>query len=116
MSTNQVAYRSGPHLTRLERRPVFLACIPEKDIERLKQEVSLERLVVAHGIGDQLGDAEPRRELPSCRRAAAQRASSLAAPVERVVSKATTEAVTLEAPRLEVNADDQRVLRQVAVS
>lgn len=37
---------------------------------------------------------------------------SLAAPVERVVSKGTTEAVKLET-RFEVNADDQRVLRQV---
>ena len=95
-----------------------MARIPDTDIERLKQEVSLERLVQAQGIelkrhgADllglcpfhddhepslvvspkknlwhclgacqagrlryRLGDEEPGRELPPCRRTAAQRAS-----------------------------------------
>lgn len=95
-----------------------MARIPDADIERLKQEISLQRLVEAQGIelkrhgadllglcpfhddrepslvispkknlwhclgacqgrrvGNRLGDAQPRRQLPSCGRTVAQRAS-----------------------------------------
>ena len=131
-----------------------MARIPEADIERLKQEVSLQRLVEAQGIelkrhgADLLGlcpfheDHEPslvvspKKNLWHCLGACQAGGSvidwvmrsrgvsfrhavellrnehpSLAEPV-RIVSKGTTEAVKLEAP-FEVNADDQRVLRQV---
>jgi DNA primase catalytic core len=131
-----------------------MARIPEADIERLKQEVSLQRLVEAQGIelkrhgADLLGlcpfhdDHEPslvvspKKNLWHCLGACQAGGSvidwvmrsrgvsfrhavellrnehpSLAEPV-RIVSKGTTEAVKLETP-IEVNADDQRVLRQV---
>ena len=132
-----------------------MARIPDEEIERLKQEVSLERLVEAQGIelkrhgADLLGlcpfhdDHEPslvvspkknlwhclgacqtggsvidwvmktpRRELPSCRRAAARRSSFAGRRRRASSSKGTTEAVKL-APPFDANADDQRVLRQV---
>jgi DNA primase catalytic core len=131
-----------------------MARIPDADIERLKQEVSLQRLVEAQGIelkrhgADLLGlcpfhdDHEPslvispKKNLWHCLGACQNGGSvidwvmksrgvsfrhavellrnehpSLAEPV-RIVSKGTTEAVKLETP-FEVNADDQRVLRQV---
>ena len=132
-----------------------MARIPEADIERLKNEISLQRLVEAQGIeltrhgADWIGRCpfhddktpslvvSPKKNLWHCLGACQTggtvidwvmktrgisfrhavellRAdhSSLAAPVERVVSKGTTEAVKLETP-FEVNAGDQRVLRQV---
>src|SRR6516164_6083688 len=131
-----------------------MARIPEADIERLKQEVSLQRLVEAQGIelkrhGPDLLDlcpfhedhepslvVSPKKNLWHCLGACQAGGSvidwvmrsrgvsfrhavellrnehpSLAEPV-RIVSKGTSEAVKLEAP-FEVNADDQRVLRQV---
>ena len=132
-----------------------MARIPEADIERLKNEISLQRLVEAQGIeltrhgADLLGRCpfhddktpslvvSPKKNLWHCLGACQTGGTvidwvmktrgisfrhavellradhpSLAAPVERVVSKGTTEAVKLETP-FEVNADDQRVLRQV---
>jgi DNA primase catalytic core len=132
-----------------------MARIPDEEIDRLKQHVSLERLVEAQGIelkrhgADLLGlcpfhdDREPslvvspKKNLWHCLGACQAGGSvidwvmrsrgvsfrhavellrnehpSLAAPV-RVVSKGTTDAVKLETP-FEVNADDQRVLHQVA--
>jgi DNA primase len=131
-----------------------MARIPDADIERLKQEVSLERLVQAQGIelkrhgADLLGlcpfhdDHEPslvispKKNLWHCLGACQKGGSvidwvmrtrgvsfrhavellrnehpSLAEPV-RIVSKGTAGAVKLETP-FEVNAGDQRVLRQV---
>ena len=131
-----------------------MARIPDEEIERLKQEVSLQRLVEARGIelkrhgADLLGlcpfhdDHEPslvvspKKNLWHCLGACQQGGSvidwvmksrgvsfrhavellrtdhpSLATPV-RIVSKGTAAAVKLEPP-FEVNADDQRVLRQV---
>ncbi len=131
-----------------------MARIPDEEIERLKQEVSLQRLVEAQGIelkrhgADLLGlcpfhdDHEPslvvspKKNLWHCLGACQQGGSvidwvmksrgvsfrhavellrndhpSLATPV-RIVSKGTAAAVKLETP-FEVNADDQRVLRQV---
>jgi len=131
-----------------------MARIPEQDIERLKQEVSLQRLVEAQGIelkrhgADLLGlcpfhdDHEPslvvspKKNLWHCLGACQKGGSvidwvmksrgvsfrhavellrndhpSLDTPV-RIVSKGTAAAVKLETP-FEVNADDQRVLRQV---
>ncbi len=131
-----------------------MARIPDEDIERLKQEVSLQRLVEAQGIelkrhgADLLGlcpfhdDHEPslvvspKKNLWHCLGACQKGGSvidwvmkcrgvsfrhavellrnehpSLAAPM-RIVSKGTAAAVKLETP-FEVNADDQRVLRQV---
>jgi DNA primase catalytic core len=131
-----------------------MARIPDEEIERLKQEVSLQRLVEAQGIelkrhgADLLGlcpfheDHEPslvvspKKNLWHCLGACQTGGSvidwvmrsrgvsfrhavellrnehpSLAAPT-RIVSKGTAAAVKLETP-FEVNADDQRVLRQV---
>lgn len=131
-----------------------MARIPDEAIDRIKQEVSLERLVAAQGIelkrhgADLLGlcpfhdDHEPslvvspKKNLWHCLGACQTGGSvidwvmrsrgvsfrhavellrnehpSLAEPV-RIVAKGTTEAVKLDTP-FEVNADDQRVLRQV---
>jgi DNA primase catalytic core len=131
-----------------------MARIPDEQIERLKQEVSVQRLVEAQGIelkrhgADLLGlcpfhdDREPslvvspKKNLWHCLGACQTGGSvidwvmksrgvsfrhavellrnehpSLQEPA-RIVSKGTTEAVKLETP-FEVNADDQRVLRQV---
>jgi len=131
-----------------------MARIPEHEIERLKQEVSVQRLAEARGIkllrhgADLIGlcpfheDHEPSlvitpaKNLWHCLGACRTGGSvidwvmknhgvsfrhavellradhpSLAAP-GRIVRKATTTAVKLEAP-LDSAADDQRVLRQV---
>ena len=131
-----------------------MARIPDDEIERLKQEVTLQRLVEAHGIelkrhgADLIGlcpfhdDREPslvvtpKKNLWHCLGACQTGGSvidwvmrsrgvsfrhavellrndhpSLAEPV-RIVAKGTTAAVKLATP-FEVNADDQRVLRQV---
>jgi DNA primase len=131
-----------------------MARIPEEDIERLKQEVSVQRLVEAQGIvlkrhgADLLGlcpfhddhepslSVNPKKNLWHCLGACQtggsvidwvmkSRGVSFRHAVEllrndrpslsmaaRIVSKGTTAAVKLETP-FEVNADDQRVLRQV---
>jgi hypothetical protein len=44
-----VKYRSGP-LDKFSKEGVFMARIPESEIERLKQEIPLERLVTTAGI------------------------------------------------------------------
>jgi len=132
-----------------------MARIPEHEIGRLKQEISLQRLVEAQGIAltrhgaDLLGRCpfhndrtpslviSPQKNLWHCLGACQSGGTvidwvmrtrgisfrhavellraghpSLAAPVERVVSKGTTEAVKLEAP-FDPEGDDQSVLRQV---
>ena len=131
-----------------------MARIPEHEIERLKREVSLERLVEAQGIklkrhgADLLGlcpfhdDREPslvvspKKNLWHCLGACNAGGSvidwvirsrgvsfrhavellradhpSLAAPLDRVVRKSTTEAVKLEAP-IRIDAEDDEALRQ----
>ncbi len=131
-----------------------MARIPEHEIERLKREVSLERLVAAQGIvlkrhgADLLGlcpfhdDREPslvvspKKNLWHCLGACGVGGSvidwvirtrgvsfrhavellradhpSLAAPLERVVGKATAEDVKLETP-IEATAEDNEVLLQ----
>ena len=132
-----------------------MARIPDEDIERIKREVSLQRLVEAQGVelkrhgADLLGlcpfhdDHEPslvvspKTNLWHCLGACQAGGSvidwvmrsrgvsfrhaaellrnehpSLAAPIERVVKKGTTEAVKLQ-PLFEINADDQRVLQEI---
>ena len=132
-----------------------MARIPDHEIDRLKQEISLQRLVEAQGIeltrhgADLLGRCpfhndktpslviSPKKNLWHCLGACQTGGTvidwvmktrgvsfrhavellradhpSLAAPVERVVSKGTTEAVKLEVP-FDPEGDDQGVLRQV---
>lgn len=132
-----------------------MARIPDHEIDRLKQEISVQRMVEAQGIeltrhgADLLGRCpfhddrtpslvvSPKKNLWHClgacqtggtvidwvmkTRGISFRHSvellradhpSLAAPVERVVSKGTTEAVKLEVP-FDPEGDDQSVLRQV---
>lgn len=132
-----------------------MARIPDHEIDRLKQEISLQRLVEAQGIelkqhgADWIGRCpfhddrtpsfvvSPKKNLWHCLGACQTGGTvidwvmktrgisfrhavellradhpSLAAPVERVVTKGTTEAVKLEVP-FNPEADDQSVLRQV---
>jgi len=132
-----------------------MARIPDHEIDRLKQEISVQRMVEAQGIeltrhgADLLGRCpfhddrtpslvvSPKKNLWHCLGACQTGGTvidwvmktrgisfrhavellradhpSLAAPVERVVSKGTTEAVKLEAP-FDPEGDDQSVLRQV---